>query len=77
LPVSVFGVPNPGIPVSVYIGLETLIGGHQEAKIPKLEYLEQQQQQQQLWHHHGNRVIYGATRGLLYNSRIPEGIDFK
>jgi hypothetical protein len=25
LPVSVFGVPNTGIPVSVYTGLETLI----------------------------------------------------
>jgi hypothetical protein len=26
LPVSVFGVPNTGIPVSVYTGLETLDG---------------------------------------------------
>jgi hypothetical protein len=25
LPVSVFGVPNAGIPVSVYTGLETLV----------------------------------------------------
>jgi hypothetical protein len=25
LPVSVFGVPNTGIPVSVYTGLETLV----------------------------------------------------